>query len=146
MSFFLFEVFLQIAQRLQAIALIFANPAFVNLVQRHWIEIVQFFASTPDAGHQIGPFQHRQMLGNGLPRHVQLPAQFGQCLPVFSMQLIQQLSPAWVRQRLKHCIHPGYNMQPYGCVSSEKRLKCEMGHMGHLGRMADLTSSLEAEC
>src|SRR6266702_2786437 len=103
--FVLFETLFQIAQRLKAMAFVFANPALGDLVDRNWIEVIQLLAPAPDDGDQIGRFQQQEMLGDGLPRHVEVRAQFAERLPVALMQLVQQLSPALVRQRFEYCIH-----------------------------------------
>lgn len=57
-----FEMLFEIAQRLEAMALVFADPAFVNLVQRHRIQVMQFLAPLPDGGDQIRLLQQREML------------------------------------------------------------------------------------
>ena len=67
-----FETFFQIAQRVEAMAFVFANPALADLVQRQWIEVMQFLAAVPDGGDEVGRFQQAQVLGDGLPRHVQV--------------------------------------------------------------------------
>ena len=41
---------------------IFLNPPFVNLVDRHRIEIVQLLASSPHRCDQIGSFETREVL------------------------------------------------------------------------------------
>ena len=119
LGFGLFETFFQIAQRLKAMAFVFADPALVDLVQRHRIEIMQLLAPAPDDGDQVCRFQQQQMLGHRLPRHVEVFAQFAQRLPVALVQFIEQLSAARIRQRFEHCIHLRQIMQPFGCMSNE---------------------------
>ena len=102
-----FETFFQIAQRLKTMAFVFANPALVDLVQRHWIEIMQLLAPTPDDDDEIRRFQQKEVLGHRLPRHVEVLAQFTERLPVVLVQLIEQLSTTFVRQCFEHCIHLG---------------------------------------
>ena len=101
---FLFETFFQIAQRLEAVAFVFADPALADLVDRHRVEVMQFLAPAPDDGDQIRRLQQQEMLGHRLPRHVEVPAQFAECLPVAPVQLIEQLSTAFVRQGFEYCI------------------------------------------
>src|SRR6187431_1729155 len=60
--FVFFETFFQIAQRLKTMAFVFANPALVNLVQRHRIQIMQLLASAPDDRHQVRVFQQNKGL------------------------------------------------------------------------------------
>ena len=93
----LFETLFQIAQRLKAMMFIFANPALVDLLQRHWIQIMQLLTSAPDCGNKVRLFEENQMLRHRLPRHVQMLAQFRQRLPVLLVQYIQQLSTARIR-------------------------------------------------
>jgi len=87
------------------IALIFADPAFVNFVDRHGVQIVQLLAPLPDHGHQVGVFQQTQMLRHRLAGHVQLPAQFAERLPALTVQFIEQLAAALIRQGFEHVIH-----------------------------------------
>ena len=68
LSFVFFETVFQIAQRLKTMAFVFTNPAFVNLVQRHWIQIMQLLASAPNDRHQVRSFQQNQMFGQQMAR------------------------------------------------------------------------------
>src|ERR1041385_5150316 len=90
--FIFFETLFQITQRLKAMAFVFANPALGDLVQRHWIEIMQLLAPAPDDDDKIRRFQQEEMFGHRLPRHVQVLAQFTERLPVVLAQLIEQFS------------------------------------------------------
>jgi len=103
--FVFFETLFQITQRLKAMAFVFANPALGDLVDRHWIEVMQLFAPAPGDGDQIRRLEQPEVFGHRLSRHVKVPAQFPECLPVVPVQLIEQLSPAFVRQGFEHCIH-----------------------------------------
>src|ERR1035438_6001653 len=100
-----FGTFFQIAQRLEAMAFVFANPALGDLVNRHWIEVMQLLSPAPDDGDQIRRLQQQEMLRDRLPRHVEVRAQFAERLPVALVQLIEQLTAALVRQGFEHCIH-----------------------------------------
>jgi len=97
--------------------IVLANPAPVDLVNRHWIQIMQLLAPAPDDDNQVRRFEQTKVLGDRLARHVQVPAQIGQRLAVALVQLIEQLPAAAVRQRFEHCIHSPENMQPKGCMS-----------------------------
>jgi hypothetical protein len=67
----------------------------------------------------MGFLQDRQMLADGLPRHVHFLAERVQRLPVPGMETVQQLPAARIGQCPKDCIHAHtFNMQPYGCLSS----------------------------
>lgn len=113
-----FETLFQIAQRLKAMAFVFADPALGDLLDGHWIEVVQLFAPSPDHGDQIRLLQQQQMLGDRLTRHVEVFAQLAQRLPVAPVQLIEQLSAAFIREGFEYCVHLPVYMQPFGCMSS----------------------------
>ena len=113
-----FETSFQIAQRLQAMAFIFANPALGDLVQRHWIEVMELFAPAPHRGHEAGRFQHGNVLGHRLAGHVEVRAQLAQRLPVAGEQLVQQPAARAIGQGFENRVHCGNNMQPKGCMSS----------------------------
>src|SRR5437868_10461323 len=89
---------LQRVERVQAPTFIFSDPAFVDLVDRYGIQVVQLFTATPHRDDQIGLFEQSKMFAYSLTRHVQLVAQFAQSLTVFGMQQIQQLPPRRIRQ------------------------------------------------
>lgn len=90
--FVLFETLFQITQRLKAMAFVFANPTVVDLLQRHWIEEMQFLASAPDRGDEVRLFEENQVLGHRLPGHLQMLTQLRQRLTIVRVQLIQQLA------------------------------------------------------
>src|SRR5207247_9597584 len=92
LAFVFFETLFQIAQRLKAMAFVFANPALGDLVQRHWIEIMQLLAPPPDDDNELRRFQQQEMLGHSLPRHVEVFTQFAKRLPVALAQLVEQFS------------------------------------------------------
>jgi hypothetical protein len=94
--FGLFETSLQIAQRLEAMAFILADPALGDLVQWHRIEEMQLLAPAPGGGDKVRLLEENQVLGHRLPRHVQMLTQFRQGLSVVRVQLIQQLAAAGV--------------------------------------------------
>jgi hypothetical protein len=103
--FVLFETPFQISERLKAMAFVFANTALGELVNRHWIEVMQLLAPAPDDGDQIRRLQQQEMFGDRLPRHVEVRAQLAKRPPVALVQLVEQLSTALVRQGFEHSIH-----------------------------------------
>ena len=113
-----FQAVFQIAQCLQMLMLVFAEPAFRDFMDWNGVKVMKLLPSMPDGGDQIGRFQDREMLGNGLPGHVEVPAQFAESLPVFFAQIVQQFSTAGIRQRFEHLVHAQEDMQPKGCMSS----------------------------
>lgn len=68
-----------------------AGPARIDFVDRHRVQVMQFFAILPDDGDQIGLLKQTQMLGKSLTAHVVLFAQFSQGLPVLLPQLVERL-------------------------------------------------------
>src|SRR6266498_5885616 len=102
-----FETLFQIAQRLKTMAFVFGNPALGDLVNRHWIEIMQLLAPAPDDDDKVCRLQQEEMLRHRLPRHVEVFTQLAERLPVALVQLVEQLSAAFVRQGLEHGIHLG---------------------------------------
>ena len=75
--------------RFQAVALELADPAFVDFVNRHGIEVVQFLTALSHRDNQIGLFQQDKMLCDGLPCHVQVFAQRPQSLPVVGVKPVE---------------------------------------------------------
>ena len=71
-------------------ALVLGNPALRDLIDRDWIEVMQFFPSSPNRDDQVGLLQNLQMLGHRLPRHVHLLAQIPERLPVALVQAIEK--------------------------------------------------------
>ncbi len=82
-------MFLQFVERVQASALVLADPALVDLVKRRGIQVVKFLATAPDRRDQVGRFEQRQMLGHRLPGHVEILAKLAQSLTVVGMQPIE---------------------------------------------------------
>jgi hypothetical protein len=66
---------------------------------------MQLLAPAPDGGDEIRRLQQGQMLGDCLPLHVEKSTQLSQRLPVVLVQLIEQLSTAFISQRFEYCIH-----------------------------------------
>ncbi len=97
----------QVAEGLQAVALVFANPTLADLMQRHGVEVMQFLAPTPDGGDKVRRLEQGQMFGHRLAGHVEVPAQFRKRLPVLPVQLIEQLAAAGISQGFEYGIHDG---------------------------------------
>jgi hypothetical protein len=151
-GFVCFKTFFQIAQRLKAMTFVFANPPLVDLVQRHWIQIVQLLAPAPNDGHQLRFLKQKQMLRHCLARHVQMLTQLRQGLAVVLEQLIQKLSAACIRQRFEHCIHRQleyatqrlhvnciFDWSISNCFSVSRWRK----HRGLFGKLAGLSRTLD---
>lgn len=86
-------------------ALILADPAFVDIADRHRIEVVQLLAPTPDRDNKVRRFQQRKVLGYRLPRNVEVLAELAQSLTIVRVQLIEQFPAARIAERLEHLVH-----------------------------------------
>ncbi len=100
-----FEIPFQIAQHLKVIALIFGNPTLVDLVQGHWIEVMQLLASAPLDGNEIRRLQKHQMFGHCLSRHGEMLTKVPERLPAARAQFIEQLASAGISQGFENFIH-----------------------------------------
>src|SRR5580698_725573 len=100
--FWVFEVFLQITEGLEARALEFADPPLINFVERDRIEVMQFLAALPYRGDEIGFFKDDEMFGDGLTGHVEIFAEITESSAVVPVEDIEQLSPAGVSERFEH--------------------------------------------
>lgn len=115
-------MFLQIAQGLQVVALVLADPAFVDFVNGDGIEVVQFFAAVPDGRDKIGALEQVEVLGYGLTCHVEVRAQVGQRLPAALVEHIEQFAAAGIGQGFKHVIHDAGNIGNQ-TVACQRRMK-----------------------
>ena len=106
------------AQRAQARAFEFLDPAFGDVPERDRVEVVQFLPAPADGGDEVGRLQQAQVLGRRLPRHVERLAQLPEGLPVAFAQPVQQRPPRRIGQRLEHRVildHPD-TMQVFTCI------------------------------
>jgi hypothetical protein len=112
---FSFKGSFEFRECIQAWRIELADPAFGHLVDRHRIDEVQFFATVPPPGHEIGLLKNRQMLRHRLAGHVQSLAQLAERLTISAVQPIQQLPTASIGQSVKHSVvaHAG-NREPVG--------------------------------
>ena len=53
-------------------AFVFCNPAFVDLLNRHGIEVVAFLSPMPDDNDEICFLEQVEVLGDRLTRHVEM--------------------------------------------------------------------------
>src|SRR5438128_7344629 len=86
-------------------AIKFADPAVVDLVNWDRIQVMQFFAAAPDDGYEIRLLQKQQMFRNGLSRHGKVAAKLAERLTVLSEQNIEKAPAAFVGEGLKHSFH-----------------------------------------
>src|SRR6266542_6794675 len=116
-----FQISLELAEREQARAFVFADPAVGDLVDGDGIEVVQLLAPAPECRHEIRFLQDSEMLSDRLAGHVAAFAKLGQCLPVAGTQAVQQLPPDRIGKRPENRVHAhGHNMQPFSCLFNRK--------------------------
>ena len=100
-------MFLQGAESLQAVTLVFADPALVDFVDGDGVEVVELFAAVPDGGDEVGVLEEIEVLGHGLPGHVEVLAEGGEGLAVVLVQQIEQLAAAGIGQSFENVVHDG---------------------------------------
>src|SRR6266536_2009092 len=100
-----FQISLELAERAQARALVFADPAVGDVVDGNGIEVVQLLAPAPECRHEIRFLQNSEMFGYRLAGHAVPFAKLGQCLPVAGTQAVQQLPPDRIGKRPENRIH-----------------------------------------
>jgi hypothetical protein len=99
-----FEFLLQIVQQAEPLMFEFPHPPFVDLVERHGVDEMQLFPTTPNRAHQIGRLQYPEVLRGGLPGHVQVFAKLAERLPVLLTKKVKQLSACRVAQRFENLV------------------------------------------
>ena len=87
------------------VALVLADPALVNFMNRNRIQVVQFLAPAPYGDNQIRFFEQEKVLGYGLTTHSRLPAKLAQSLPVVGVEPVEQFPASGIRERLEHHVH-----------------------------------------
>ena len=105
-------------ERLQAVVLVLADPAFGNFVNRHGVEVMQLFAPAPDRDDEVRLLQQGEVFGHGLPGHVEVRAQLAQGLAAFEIKSVEQFSPARIRECFEYFVHGRKEyMQLSGCMA-----------------------------
>src|SRR5580658_3340694 len=103
-------------------ALELADPAFSDVIDGHGVDEVQFLAPLTLYGDEVRVLQYRQMLGHGLPGHVESCAQFVQRLSVPAMQPVEEAATAGVTQSPEDIVLTHADiMQPKGCMSRREK-------------------------
>src|ERR1700679_2357638 len=97
-----FEIPLEFRERAQAIALELTDPALGDLVDGYWIDEMQLLAALAFDRHEVGLLKNGQMLGHRLAGHIEAQAELAQCLAVFAVQPIQQLTTAGICQSFEN--------------------------------------------
>src|SRR5262249_13406678 len=71
---------------------------------RDGVDEMQLLAAAPHGGDEVGRLQDADVLGGGLPGHVEVGRELAQRLPVPLAQEIQQLPAARGAERLEHLV------------------------------------------
>jgi hypothetical protein len=97
-----------------------ADPAHVDLLNGHWIQVMELLAAVFNGRDEIGSFQQGQMLAHGLPRHTHVAAEVAERAAVSIVKTVEQFSPRLVSQGFENsvCIHYADIMQPFSCMST----------------------------
>ena len=100
----MFQSLLEVAQRIEAVAVELLDPARVNLVQRHRVQVVELFSTLPNDGHEVRFLQLLQVLRHALACHVQVLTECRECLAVLPVQQVKQTPAARVSQRFEYFV------------------------------------------
>ena len=84
---------------------VFADPSFVDLVDRDRIEEMQLLPAVPDHREEVGGFENLEMLGHGLAGHIEMGAEFRECPPIRLLQLIEKVAAAGIGEGFEHVVH-----------------------------------------
>lgn len=96
---------LQVAERLQVVAFVFADPALVDFVDGDGVEEMELLAAVPDRGDEVGLLEEVEMLRHGLAGHIEVLAERGEGLAVVLVQEVEQLATAGIGQGFENVIH-----------------------------------------
>src|SRR5262249_42888213 len=111
-----FEVAFEVGERLEAPALVLADPALGDLVDRDGVQEVQLLAAAPQDGDEIRVFQNFQVLRDGLPGHVEMLRELSERLAVVGMELVQQEPAAGIGGRLERLVEVSCHGSHYATV------------------------------
>jgi hypothetical protein len=78
-----------------------ADPAIGDLLDGHWIEVVQAFAAAPLADNQIGGLQDVEVLGHRLAAHSVSQTELAKRLAAAFAEAVEQGPPDGVGQGLE---------------------------------------------
>jgi hypothetical protein len=93
------------AQGPQARPLEFVDPPLLHVVQGDGIEVVQLFPAATDGADQVGRLKDGQVLGRGLPSHVEARAQLAEGLPGLLSEQVEQVAPRRIGESLEDRVH-----------------------------------------
>ena len=117
---------LHVREGAHSLAVVVADPALGDGIDRRDVEVVQLLSTPLDRGHQIGRLQHRQVFADRLPGDVQPDTQFPQTLPIPGVQTVEQSAASAVAQPLEHQLHRSRpdNSQPFGGFYARQPRDC----------------------
>src|SRR5215470_1467307 len=91
-----FQISLEFAKRLDAMTIVFADPAVINLMNRDRVEVMKFFTAAPDDGQEVCFLEQKKMLCDGLAGHEEVGAKVVESLAVLGKQKVEETSAAFV--------------------------------------------------
>ena len=80
-----FQAALKLAQGKRNPALVLVDPTLGDLIERHRVEVMKLFPTTPQNDNEVGPFEQPQMFGHSLPGHVEVLTEFTQGLAIVAV-------------------------------------------------------------
>jgi hypothetical protein len=83
------------------------DPLFQSVVDGRGIEVVQLLPPPAHGRDDAGRLEHREVLADRLPGHVEAGAQLAQGLPVAGVQAVEEASATRIGERPEHCVHLG---------------------------------------
>lgn len=101
---------LEVAEGLQPVPFVFADPALVDFVDGDGVEVVELFATVPDGGDEVGVLEEIEVLGHGLAAHIEMLAERGERLAVVLVQQVEQLAAAGIGQSFENIVHDGWKI------------------------------------
>src|SRR5215470_11695981 len=109
-----FQGFLECRQGAQTLTFEFPDPSLGDLVDRYRIDEMQLLAAKTLPRDEVCLLEDRQMLRDGLARHIEPLTQFAERLAILSMQPVEKLPTASVSQSSKNSVVIHFShMQPF---------------------------------
>src|SRR5688500_13188031 len=118
----LLEGLFEVRERRQLVLAVFVYPPVVNEPDGHGVEEVELHAPPPARDHEARFFEHLEMLHHAEARHLELPLELAQRLPVPLVQQIEQEASRRIAQRLEHQILVDHGAGLYVTVWSHVKI------------------------
>jgi len=84
---------------------VFVEPTLGNLLERSWVEIMEFFSASPKRDNEIGFDEQTKVFRDALPGHAEMAAKLVQSLAVILVELIQQGPALSVGESFEDFVH-----------------------------------------